>query len=485
MPNIPLLQPDSQFPVQAIQESVRDLPRTGENLQVTGSTLVFNLASSADAIEPWGKRVKVRDRQLREFWPTEPNLAGAMANICERNAAFDFIIKGPNDRLVTAVTDMLTSALGPPGQVGWASKEIAVSQDYYGTDNGAFEEIIRDPGIDANSAFKEEKAPVIGIGHLDSAQCQRTGDPEYPVIYTDRHGKIHKMPWYSVIPFCEMPSPIQTMNGVGVCAVSRVLRAAQIMKSIAILTDEMVSGRNFKKINIVGGVSRSDIEDAKKRGQEQADNLGHIRYVEHVILCGLDPEKPVSAVTIDLAAFPSDFNYDIYMKWYISTLALGFVVDYQDFAPLPGGNIGSSAQSDILNRKSSAKGPATYMRSKIDAYKIYGVLPRNCEMVYDDKNQAEELERQVVRTKALEEYALANRNFILTPGAARRDLVKRGIYPQATIDGIPEEYGESQLAPKQNVGQLGGNTLAEDASRTDTGATNQTGSDRLQKGQNA
>lgn len=291
MPNIPQLQPENQFPVQAIDETVQEFPKPTGDFLGGSSILTFNIASVSDTILVWGKDVPARDRQLREFWPTESNLAGAMANIAERNAAFDWWIKAPTPRLETVLTDMLKSALGPPGQVGWAAKETAFSLDYYGTDNGAFEELIRDPGMDANSKFKGEKAPVIGIAHLDSGQCVRTGNPEYPVVYTDRKGNAHKLAWYEVIPFCELPSPVTTMNGVGYCAVSRILRAAEIMKSIAILTNEMVSGRNFKKINIIGGVSRSDIDDAKKRGQESADNMGHIRYIEHVILASLDPEK--------------------------------------------------------------------------------------------------------------------------------------------------------------------------------------------------
>lgn len=480
MPNIPLLQPDSQFPTTAIKQSVQDLSKKAEDIPQS-FYFTFNMASSADTISPWGFNTFNRDRQLREFWPTEPNLAGAMANICLRNSALDWKIQHKSSRVETAVTDMLKSALGPPGQIGWTGKETAVSEDYYGTDNGAFEEIIRDPTVDANSKFKDEKAPVIGIAHLDSGKCQRTGDPIHPVIYTDRHGGLHKLRWFEVIPFCEMPSPITTMNGVGICAVSRILRAAQIMKSIAILTDEMVSGRNFKKINIVGGVSRLDVEDARKRGQEQADNLGHLRYIEHLILCGLDPEKPVSVATIDLAGFPTDFNYDIYMKWYISTMALAFVTDYQELAPLPGGNIGSSSQSEILNLKSRAKGLSTYMRSKVESYKTYGVLPRDCEMVYDDKNQAEELERQEVRTKALEEAAISVRSGILPPDSVRKDLVRRGIYDKDTTEGVSAEYGNDIVAPKQAVGQMGGNTISETASRVNIGKPNQTIGNRLQK----
>lgn len=480
MANKSQLEPDSQFPSQAIQESIQEFPKASES--PTGSFLLtFNIASAADAITPWGENTLWRDRQLRDFWPTESNLAGAIANVCLRNAAYKFVIKHSSSKLEQAVTDMMMSALGPPGQIGWTSKEVAGSQDYYCTDNGSFEELIRDPGLDANSKFKAEKAPVIGIAHLDSGRCTRTGDPAFPVIYTDLHGKVHKLAWYEVIPFCEMPSPIQSMRGVGVCAVSRVLRAAQIMKSAAVLTDEMMAGRNFRKINIVGGVSRTDLEDARKRGQENADNRGQTRFIEHAILASIDPEKPVSVATVDLAEFPPDFNFDIWMKWYISTLALGFAVDYQEFAPLPGGNIGSSSQSEVLNQKSNNKGPATYMRSKVSAYKTYGVLPRDCGMEYDDVNQAEELEKQLIRTKAMEEYALALRNGVLPPDAVRRDAVRRGIYDKETVEGIIATYGNDIVAPKQNIGSTGGNTIGQDAGRTDTGAQNNTIGNRLQK----
>lgn len=480
MANRAALEPGEQFPIQAIEESKQDFPKATEGM--SGSVqLLFMLASAADSITGWGINPIRRDQELREFWPTESNLAGAVANVCARNAAYNFTIEHDSPRVEQAVMDMLIAALGPGGQIGWTSFESAGSQDFYTTDNGRFVELIRDPGIDANSAFKAERAPVIGVGHLDSGACVRTGDPAFPVIYTDRGGKTHKLAWYEVIPFCEMPSPITRMNGVGICAVSRVLRMAQIMKSAAVLTDEMISGQNVRKVVLAGGVSRTDIEDVIKRVQEQAKNKGNSRFVEHAVLASLDPEKPVSVAEINLAEFPPDFNFDIFMKWYISTLALGFVTDYQDFAPLPGGNIGSSSQSEILNQKSSAKGPATYQKSMIEKFKVYGVIPRGATMKYEDANQAEELEKQEIRTKAMEEYALVLRNGVLTPEAVRRDAVRRGIYDKETVEGIIETYGDDIVAPKQNVGPTGGNTRREDASRTPTGAQNNTGSNRLQK----
>lgn len=480
--NIPRLTPGSQFPEQAIQQSVQKFPPPNQGVGWFGAGwFTIDLASSADQVQRWGVNTRLRDSQLRDFWPTEPYLAGAISNVSMRNAAFDWEIRGKSEKVNQAVTDMLLRAIGRDG-IGWSTYELAGSQDLYGTDNGRFEELIRDPGIDANSRFTAERAPVIGLAHLDSGQCVRTGNPEFPVIYTDRDGQPHKLAWYQVICMSEFPSPRESMNGVGVCAVSRALKLSQIMRSILIFKDEKIGGRHIKQLHFVSGVSRKEIEDEQKRTQEMANNAGQTRFILPSILASLDPEKPVTTATIDLAALPDNFNFDEEMKWYISGLALDFGVDYQEFAPLPGGNIGSSSQSQILHKKSSGKGPATYMRRKIEAYRAYGVLPRICEMVYNDKNEQEELERQTVRTKAVEEYSMDVRNKILTPAAVRADALERGIYTKAIIDMVPEDYGMVQTEPGTNpVGQRGGNTLAEDNKRQDLGKPSETRGDRLRK----
>ena len=480
MPNIPQLTPESQFPELALAESVQEPPK--QNL-LGGGGLVFtwNIASAADSILPWGRNVAARDRQLRDFWPTETYLAGAVASVSFRNATLDWEIRGKkgSERVVQAVTDMLLAAIAGD-TFGWVPFMEKFSQDLYTTDNGAFIEIIRDPGV--SSTFKDERAPVIGIAHIDSNQCIRTGDPETPVIYTDREGRIHKLKWWQVIAFSDYPSSIEKMNGVGICCVSRSLRMAQIARSITIFKDEKISGRHFKQMHFVSGVSRQDIKDEMVRGQEEANNSGMIRFMLPAILASLDPEKPVSTATIDLAALPDGFDFDVDMKWYISGLSLAFGVDYQEFAPLPGGNIGSASQSMILHRKSSGKNPAVFMRSLQEAFVNYGVLPRKTSMRFNDKDEQEELERQEVRTGAMEEMAIAVRSGILTPDAARKDLVRRGIYEEETVADIPEDYGEDIVAPSQNpVGQTGGNTIREDAGRQKTGKPKETAGARLRK----
>lgn len=476
----PSLVPESQFPGDALAQSVQKAP----DPSIIGSSgnMVYTwiISSVADSITPWGRAPALRDRQLRDFWPTESFLAGALADITFRNSTYEWEIRGASNGVETLLTDMLKSAIAGDS-FGWTNFALKFSLDLYTQDNGAFIELIRDPGVDANSRFTNERAPVLGIAHMDSNQCQRTGNPEYPVLYTDREGKVHKLAWYQVIPFSEFPSPIEKMNSVGYCGVTRALRLAQIMRSILLFKDEKISGRHFKAIHVVSGVSRMDLEDAKKRTSEDADNKGLQRYTDPVILASLDPEKPVSTATIDLAGLPEGFNFDQEMKWYITGLASCLGTDYQEFAPLPGGGIGSSNQSQTLNRKSSAKGPAMFMKIA-EAFKNYGVLPRGYEMIFEDRDEQRSLDKQNVRKLFQEEMALALRNGFIPPGEARKIGIERGIYTAQELAGIPEEYGLDLLVPaKQPFGNTGGNTIAQDAGRTGGGPPEQNAGAGLRK----
>lgn len=486
MANTPRLVPDNNFPKDVMKASVQ-VPNDPSNAPLNGGYLTIQIASSADGITPWGVSVSKRDQELRKFWPTESFLAGTLLNVCLRNSTYDWRIQGSSPAVETAVTDMLTAALSGD-TFGWLPFVQKFSQDLYSQDNGAFIELIRDQPIDANSRFKGPLAPVIGIANIDSGQCQRTGNPEIPVVYTDREGNKHWLKWYEVIPFSDFPSPIQSMNGVGVCSISRALRLAQIIRSVAMYKDEEVSGRNIRKINIVGGVSNSQIDDAIKRTNEAADNKNFSRFIEHVILASLDPDKPVSVETVELASLPEGYDYDQEMQWYVAGLALDFGIDYQELAPLPGGNIGSASQSIMLHKKSSGKGPRSWMDSLSAAFMNYGVLPRGSKLIFNDKNEQEEMEKQEIRTKASEEAAIIVNAKIFPPQVVAQSLIRRGIYDQEDFDNTPPEWwknAEEALANEakgQPVGNRGGNTVAEDAKRTGAnGAPNPKTGGRLRK----
>lgn len=399
------------FPERAIQETVQAFPKVDQNLFFPShNAFTFYMASVAERLTPWGKNVAKRDRELRQFWPSENMLASAIATVCQRNAAFNWVIEG-SPRLKEAIEFVLHNAISGETR-GWVPFTLSVSQDLYSQDNGAFIEIIRDGD--------GPTAPVIGIAHLDAGACVRTGDPYVPVLYTDRENKVHKMDWYKIITLSDFPSSIQTMNGVGFSAVTRVLRGAEMMSDLAQYKHEKISGRFARAIHVIGGVSRAEIKDIQKEENEVADSAGQTHFIMPMLITSLDPTASVSHVEIPLASLPDGFDFDDELKWYITQLALGFGTDYQDFAPLPGGNLGTSTQSEVLHRKSRGKGPALFMSTIQNAFKWFGVLPRGVNFKYAEQDLDFEIDQANIREIRARERAIRIRSGEITPEIARQ-----------------------------------------------------------------
>jgi hypothetical protein len=47
---------------------------------------------------------------------------------------------------------------------------------------------------------------IIGLYHLDSLRCYRTGDPDRPVIYQDLRGNFHYLTWWQVWDISDTPN---------------------------------------------------------------------------------------------------------------------------------------------------------------------------------------------------------------------------------------------------------------------------------------
>ena len=216
-----LAEAQKGFDERAARRSVVE-PRTPEEGHFAPGydlgNLILWVGQQADEIEAWGRNVKRRDRQLREFIPTENVLASALGTVVARNAAFDFSVKGP-PRTAARVHDILENANNGKGWIDFVAK---LSYDLYSQDSGGFFEIIRDGD--------GETAALIGINHLDASRCWHTGIPQEPVLYQDRLGRYHLMKWYQVQTIAELPAPHETLYGLQLSAITRLLRACQITR---------------------------------------------------------------------------------------------------------------------------------------------------------------------------------------------------------------------------------------------------------------
>ena len=375
--------------LQLQNASVREFP--GPDGQF--GNFLISLMVSNSGIAPWGGNVSLRDKQLREFYPTEPWLASTVGSLSQRNGAFSWTLEGP-PRTVKRLQDVFH--FSDYGR-GWVSLMQKLTVDLFTQDNGAFIEVVRDGD--------GPEAPLLGLGHLDAGRCTRTGNLEFPVVYSDLQGRDHKLSWWQVIPIADAPSPVESMNGAGMCAISRLLLYAQITYAALTYEWEKTAGRNPGALHVVSGVSSDKLQQALKTASENASNKGLQNYQLPAILGTLDPQAKVELVTIALKSLPEGYSREEEHKWYIACMAQAFGVEYQDIAPLPGGGLGTSAQSQTLHMKAKGKGPEWFKKT-ITHWLNWYVLPQNVDFKFTEQDyEAEQVKGNVQKGRA-ETYKL-------------------------------------------------------------------------------
>src|SRR3990167_1948522 len=395
---------------RVIEEPPGDLAPLGGYI----GNILISVASAADTIPAWGTNMLLRDAELRAFWPTEPFFASALYSTVSQYVALGYKLDGP-PRTVAAVQNMLNSVeMGK----GWEGLMVPYLIDLFTQDNGAFIEIVREDN--------DYRAPVVSLNHLDAARCRRTGRHEAPVIYVDARGNYHRLAWYDVIASSEFPSPIEQAYGMQYSALTRVLRSCQVARDIGIVNHEKASGRFTRQVHIVGGIQSAFIENAMRQKQRQADAAGLMRYIEPLIVAGVDPTARVTLETIDLASVPDMYDEQKAMQVYLTILAMGFGTDYQNLAPLPGGGLGSASQSKVLNMKSRGKGAALFIKQTERLFNFNGLLPRSVTLKFGDQDIAEQMERTELRKARALEREIRVRTGEITTEVARQIAVDQG-----------------------------------------------------------
>lgn len=377
--------------------------------------LIISVATAADTIVAWGSEPRLRDQQLRQFWPTEPFFASALFTTIAQYVAFGWSLAGP-PRTVRLSQEVLNNVQG--GQ-GWEALMTPWLIDYFTQDNGAFMEIVR---LDNN----DPGSPVITLNHLDAFRCLRTGIAETPVIYIDLFGNHHLLKWFQVLAMTEMPAPQEEARGIQYCALTRLLRTAQIERDQAIVQQEKAAGRFTRQIHIVSGVSTRLIEDAVAQKQSAADAAGQIRFIQPLVMGSTDPTARISKETIDLASIPDNWDPNKALDRYVLAMSLAFGIDFQSLAPLPGGGLGSASQSKVLNMKSRGKGPGLFMQKIKRTFNMHGILPRTVTFEFGEQDIAEQMEKTALRKERALEREIRIRSGEITTEVARQMALDDG-----------------------------------------------------------
>lgn len=346
---------------------------------------IINVALQATADLPeWGTLVQRRDIMLRQFLATEPFAAAAFASVVSRYATFSWTLNGAGPRTTARLQYMLNTAnFG----AGWGDFICELAMDYLTQDKGAFVELIR--------TADSPDSPVIGIRALNALQCWSTGNPEIPVMFrNEMDGQYIPLKWYQVHHIREIPmhSPIARAARayrLQLCALSRAFLHVRAFRSTIEYLDEKTSGRHHKAIHVIAGVGKNEVDDALARQAAAADEKFLRRYIQPVVIAPLSPESKPAVATLELSTMPDGWDQQKLMTQYLTLLSMALLCDYQELAPLPGGNIGTGTQSAVLDKKSKAKGAGLF-RKLITHMMNNVVLPEGCEFKFDEQDLDED-----------------------------------------------------------------------------------------------
>lgn len=408
-----------------------------------------------------------RDHVLAASVELEDMWGAAVARTATKFAAHGFAITDSNDstRRVQASQELMKRANGGEGWVPFAQK---IAQDLLTTDNGVFIRIRRAGEkadsmrtrtkdtvvVDALSGIQRTEpkyvdvqlsnapggARIVGLYHLDSLRCTRTGNLAYPVRYSSPHGNEQLLRWDQVLVYADQPSPRADMYGVGRCAASRAYKTIAKIGAMERMVAEALTGTGANKLALLQGLNDQTLRNLIAAGEEDAQAKGALYYLG-TILGAIPSDIPITTVEIRLKELITGFTpkeerdnaYLIYAN------AIG--VPVQDIQPLSGQGLGTGTQTVILEEAARGIGFAAFLKWWEQTVSDR-VLPATTSMEFmnehDVRDQKAKAEVQKLRADT---RAARISSQEITPAMARQlalddgDLPKELAGPDATPGG--------------------------------------------------
>ena len=306
-----------------------------------------------------------------------------------------------------------------------------LANDYLVFNGGAYMEVIA-PG----SPLRPPTGRVMGLAHLVSYACVPTGNPEYPVVYTDRLGKLHLLHHTRVVHFIDTPDGDQNHPGYGRSALWRAIAICQRQILMGRYVVTSLDDKPPPGLLLVGGMTREKWETVwtKYRSDQSMDEKPD--WGRTLALFGVDADHAPKVESVAFTVPPQSFDYKVYVELDVHEFALAVGVDIQDLWELTSGNLGSAGQSEVQHAKSRGKTYGEFLATFERAMNNY-VLPTSLEFEFKISDPYEANER--AQNAQLWAGVLSAVGSALTPDEKRRILANQ---VEAIADAVLDENGE-------------------------------------------
>lgn len=416
----------------------------------------INMAGYNDTgIPAWSYYPQVRDQWLRILSKHEPIMASALYSMTSRikSLRWNIATGGPRDKKY--YQSLFAEAEGGLGYGEFISKVVT---DLLTQDNGAFIELV---------GGGREDRPLIGrvkeLWHMDSGQCWRTFDPEYPVIYIDPlDNSYHRMHHTRVIRIASYPQPDERARGIGFCAASRALKLMQTMRAIQVYREEKITGKFNRGLIYGNGLTVKQFEEATEKSEQVAASLNYTIYKDIPVLLSMMPDMKLDV--LDLASLPDGFDYEKEITLYVYCLALAFGTDAREFWPATASGA-TKADATVQHLKAQGKGTADIIKSFESAFG-WQIMPSNGKAAFEYDFTDDEQDKAVAELQKIkaENIAILQANGWIDPFEGRALAIGAGLIdtkalqnavaPEPADDTGPIDIDDETVLPLDSGGML-------------------------------
>lgn len=350
--------------------------------------------------------------------------------------------------------------------------------DWQTQDNGAFAEIIG--AGDPAGPIEPTKVPGtstylygLGLRHLDSQKCIRTGDPEYPVIFEtqDSKGKYrrYKLHRTRVLYMSQMPSPRASMYRVGVSAVSRCISNALHLTDVSVLKEEWLGARPVSEIIFGRGFTVSSLEEAFMKADAKADAQGLTRHAKLAFLGATGAPDMLRALSIDripLKRLPEGYNEEVSINIGINIIAMGYGFDPRELWPATVRGA-TRADAEVSHLKTMRKTPGVWVEQLGTEFDEKWA-PLSCYVSFDQQDDEQDRIKGELRKLRAEELQIRLLSKQMDAVVAFQAMLEAGDINESQYEYMIKFHEEERAKLEEQEAQAAADAVAGAASTPDT-----------------
>lgn len=393
------------------------------------------MTSAANMVPPYWS--PMRDTWMRDFVTTCDPLKIAINTFVNKATSIPFSVTARDSSMknhIEQAASVETNLLTMSGLLaGWKTEFKKFIQDYLTNDNGAFL-YVQGRGRTSGPVL----GPAMGVMHLDSARCQRTGDPEFPVIYLHTTGERYAIHYTRIIQMANLPSPRAEMYGVGLCAVSCAIEPSLELRDIATYSSEKFGSRPPRQILYAKtGATLDQLTSAVRLFDERVTSSGLTRFSRTMMLAPKVANQTLELDTLDMASVPDGFDREKVTILDLAMIASAFGLDLRDLAISFGVAGQTRADAEVQDKKGRGKGVHELLETLSDKLNAL-YLPPHLKINFDTLDDDQDEQRANIRETRSSARERDLRSGITTVRYEREKMLENG-------EMTEEQFNEMEL----------------------------------------